>query len=191
MLLKLLGQLRGQHFQVLQLLLRLVSQFADLLVDVAGEEVRALSRVLRLVLHIFEQLDDGGILAVLERRDFIHHVLEQVLHEELGILVRLQSLVDFNFDHFAYFVSDLDLLVFESVNFVPHSLVHPAELTPEGDFLRGASHFFLLDPAVDTSDLGLKIVLQLGNQLVLPLEFCPHNRVHLIVAVAQFIRLVL
>ena len=62
-------------------------------------------------------------MAILETSDFVHHVLEKVLYEQLGVLVRLEALVHFDLDHFRDLVCDLNLLILKRIYFVANCIV--------------------------------------------------------------------
>ena len=86
-LLELLSEFGTKSLDVFNLLGDLAADLDDLLVDVPGEEVCTLGRVMRCVLHILDQLLHGLVRQVLHSGDLHHHILDQVLNEHLGFLV--------------------------------------------------------------------------------------------------------
>lgn len=87
----------------------------------------------------------------------------------------MQALVHFNFDHLGQLIGNLTLLAFEAIKLEFHGVAYLGNFRAEADFLLGSRQLLLLDPAVDASDLRLKVVLHLRDHLVLPLEFGAHD----------------
>ena len=98
-LFELLGQLAAQRLDTVDLLGDALADLDDLLVDVAGEEVRALGRVLSRVLRLLLQLSGELLAVVANRGQLLHDVLDQALVEVLGLLVGLKAGIDLHLDH--------------------------------------------------------------------------------------------
>lgn len=67
----------------------------------------------------------------------------------------MESGVDFHLDHLRDLLCNLDLLALETVDIVPEVILGLADFGSEVDFLLVSSKFFLLDPAIDGSQLSL------------------------------------
>ena len=144
----------------------------------------SLGRVLRLIFYILQNGLHRLVLVVFKPRYLSHNILEQVLHQKFRVSVRLQSLIHLNFDHFTDFVSDLHLLVFKSVYFVPNCITNLANFCSQANLLTSSRKFLLFDPPINASELRLEIILQLRDHLIFPLELCPYNCIHLVVAIS-------
>jgi len=75
-------------------------------------------------------------------------------------------------------------LGFESIDFVPHRIVDLVDFSSDGDLLLSSGELFLSDPAVDASDLRLKVGLDVSDRLVFALELLPDVGVHLLVSIS-------
>ena len=155
MFLELFSELGAEHLKVLGLLRSLSIDLYDLFVDVATEEMGSFSGVLLSFLDFFEDLADLSVLALFDRSHLIHHVSEQVLYEELCLFVTVHALVNLNPDHLTQLVRDLNLIVFEAINFVSDRVVDLGDFGAQVNFLLRPSHFFLANPSIDTADLCL------------------------------------
>jgi len=151
--------------------------------------VSSLSRILGLVLNILEYCLYCLILIVFKARNLSHNVLKQILYQKLGISVRLQPLIYFNFDHFTDFVSYLNLLIFKTIYFIPDCITNFTNFCSQTNLLTSSGKFFLFDPPIYTSQLRFEIVLQLCNHLVFSLKFCSYYCVHLVITISKFVRL--
>ena len=189
MFLELFCKFCSEHFDILYLLLGLVTDFQDFFVDVSRKEVCTLSRVLSLIFYVFKQFHYSRVLLVFECWDFLHDVFQKVLHQKFSVFIWLQSLVNFYFDHLRNFIRDLYLFIFECVDLISDTVWQFRNFTTNSDFLLGSCHFFLFDPAVDRPQLRFKVWLKLPDQLVFPLKLSTDNRVHLVVPITQLISL--
>lgn len=157
MLLKLFCELSTEHLQVLGLLGSLSIDLYDFFIDIATEEVSSFSRVLLCLFDFFEDLADLTILALFDRSHLIHHVSKQVLYKELCLFVTVHALVNLNPNHLAQLIRNLNLIVFEAIDFVADRVVNLGDFSTQVNFLLRPSHFFLTDPSVDTTNLCLKV----------------------------------
>ena len=159
MLLELFCELGAQHLEVLGLLGSLSVDLYDLFVDVATEEMGSFSGVLLSLLNFLKDLADLTILAFFDRSHFIHHVSEQVLYEQLCLFITVHALVDLNSNHFTQLVSDLNLIVFEAIDFVADRVINLGDFSAQVYFLLRSCHFFLTDPSINTADLSFQVCI--------------------------------
>ena len=170
MLLELFSKFGAENFQVFGLFTRLLVDLHDLFVDVSAEEVGPLRRVLLCLFNFLEDLANVAVLTLLDRRDLIHHVLEQVLHKLLGFLVAVHTLIHLHADHLAQLVRDLELAALEPINLVLDRIVNLGHFCAQDDFLLCSGHLLLPDPAVDGPDLRLEVRVKGLDGLVFALE---------------------
>lgn len=83
------------------------------------------------------------------------------------------------------------LLTLETVNIVSETICCFHDLSSQVDLDLAASQLFLLDPAIDGSELSLQALLQAHDSFILPLKLCFDDRVHGLVAIPHLISLVL
>ena len=185
MLLKLFRQFGAKNLQVFCVFARLLVNLHDLFIYVSAEEVGPLGWVLLSLLDFLKNLTDVAILALLYRSHLVHHILEQVLHQLLGLLITVHALINLHTDHLAEFVRYLQLAALEAINFILDSVVDFGDFSAYDDFLLRSGHLLLPDPAVDAPDLGLKIRVEWLNSLILTLELVTHIGIHLVVALAH------
>ena len=159
MLLELFCELGAQHLEVLGLLRGLSVDLYDLFVDVATEEMGSFSGVLLSLLNFLKDLADLAILAFFDRSHFIHHVSEQVLNEKFCLFVAVHALVDLNSNHFTQLVSDLNLIVFETIDFVADRVIDLSNFSTQVYFLLSPRHFFLADPSINTANLSFQVCI--------------------------------
>ena len=137
------------------------------------------------LLDFFEDLADVAILTFLDRCDFIHHVLEQILHQLLRFLVTVHALINLQTNHFTKLVSNLQLAALEPINFILDSVVDFRHFSSQDNFLLRSGHLFLSDPAVDAPDLCFQVRIQRLDGLVFALELIPDISIHLVVALSH------
>lgn len=109
------------------------------------------------------------------------------MHKHFGLFVTIHALINLDSDHFRHFVGYLNLIAFKAIDFVPHRVVYLSNLCTQVNFLLSSGHLFLPDPAVDTSDLGLKVGIHGLDSLVFALELIANIAIHLIVALAHLL----
>lgn len=153
MLLELLSEFGAENFEIFSLLTSLLIDFYNFFINISTQKVSSLSRVLLCFLDFLQDLTNIAILAFFDSRDFIHHILEQVIDQLLGLLVTVHALIDFHSDHFAQLVSNLQLTSLEAVNLILDSIVDFGNFSAQVDFLLSSGHFLLPDPAINTPDL--------------------------------------
>lgn len=189
-LFELLGELGAEHLKIVDLLGGLSAHFHNFLIDVSAQEVCSLGRVLACVLDLFQDLLDRDFLAFLELADLGHHVFEHVADQHLGVLVALHPLIDLDLDHFADFVSNLQLLASESVDLIANTVSHFRKFRSDVDFLLCSCKLFLPQPAVDASDLSVKVGRDLLYVGFFALQFLPDGLVDLVLAISQLVQTV-
>ena len=187
MLLELFSQFGAENFQVLRLFARLLINLHNLFINISAEEVSPLRRVLLCLFDFFQNLANIAILALLDRRDLVHHVLEQVLHKLLGLLIAVHALVYLHADHLAKFVCYLELAALEPINLILDRVIDFRHFSAQDDFLLGSGHLFLPDPAVDAPDLSLQVRVKRLDGLVFALELIADICIHLVVALTHLL----
>lgn len=90
MLLELLSKLGRQCLDAIRLLLNLLADLEDLLIDVLGQEVSPLGRVLGCLLHVLGKLLDGDLSELLVLIELQHHITYEALVQILRLFVGLQ-----------------------------------------------------------------------------------------------------
>ena len=159
MFLELFSELGAEHLKVLGLLRSLSIDLYDLFVDVATEEMGSFSGVLLSLLDFFEDLADLTVLALFDCSHLIHHVSEQVLNKQFCLFVAVHALIDLNSNHFTQLVSDLNLIVFETINLVADRVVDLSDFSAQVHFLLSPSHFFLSNPSINTANLSFQVCI--------------------------------
>ena len=187
MLLELLSEFGAENFEVFSLLSSLLVDFDDFFINISTQEVSSLSRVSLSFLDFLQDLTNVAILAFFDSCHFIHHILQQVVDQLLGFLVTIHALIDFHSDHFAQFVSNLQLAALEPIDLILDSVVDFGNFCAQVDFLLSSGHFFLPDPAIDAPDLGFQVGVQGLNGLIFALELIAHICIHLIVSLTHFV----
>jgi hypothetical protein len=149
--------------------------------------VGSFSGVLTGIFHFFKDLLDRDLLAFLYLADLSHHVFQHVADQQLCVLVTLHTLVNFDLDHLADLVCYLQLLTPKAVNLISHTICHFRKLGSHVDLLLCSSKLFLSEPAVDASDLRIKVRRDLLNVCFLSLQLLPDRLVDLVCSVPELI----
>ena len=156
-LLELLGELGAEDLQIFSLFASFLIDLDNLFVDVSAEEVSSLGRILLSLLDFLQNLADIAVLALLDGCDLIHHILEQVLHQLLRLLITVHALINLHSDHLAELVRNLELTALKAIDLVLDSIVNLGNFGAQNDFLLSSGHLFLPDPAIDAPNLGFQV----------------------------------
>ena len=182
MLLELFSKFSAENFQVFSLFARLLIDLHNLFIDVSAEEVSPLRRVLLCLFDFLQNLANVAILALLDRCDLVHHVLEQVLHKLFGLLIAVHALIHLHANHLTKFVCYLELAALEPINLILDCVIDFGHFCTQNDFLLGSGHLFLPNPAVDAPYLRLQVRVKRLDSLVFSLELIANICIHLVVA---------
>ena len=143
------------------------------------------------VFHVLDQLLHGLIAEIFNPCHLDHDILDQVLYKHFGLFVRGKPGIDLHADHLRELLSHLDLLSLESFDVKFGAIGDLRYLCPQHNLLLCPLKFFLLNPAINRSNLSLKGSLQREDSFVLPLELSPNDRVHGLIPIPHLLAFVL